>query len=594
MLLFLIYVVVGAIIGAILTGGSANRRILGAICCGLMIGFLGWKLIPTIGVDFGFIYLTLILCGGIAALVSSENNRKIPIVVGASSFMLPVLIGFLTTSSFFHADKYSKMAGEHIISEFDAETVSPVDITQLRVVDQDVARRLGEKRLGEKAGLGSMVTLGRMNIQKINGSFTIVDINDKEKKMDFNNDLYWVAPLIHSGVFKQIGNDYTPGYIMVSATDTSKSYLVTGLVNHNKEGVTASSRMGKASVKNAGVEKLKMRYLVEGGYFGSYVPRMLKTDGYMFKGLVDYTFEIDDNGRPYWVITEYEKTIGFNGKQAVGIVLVDVQNGNHESYSINDAPEWIDRIQPESYILSQLDYQGEYVHGWWNPSNRDKTSTTPGASMVVGADGRLYLYTGIQSVGSDTSTTAFVLVDVRTKDIYRYNIAGANESAAEGALSNAPGVKEAQYSPSSPIVYNVAGEPAYFATLKGSDGVPKMYGFVSLRDYTIIGVANNKKDALRRYQKAMRKQGTALFDDLVESKSLTGIVKMTTKESIDGTLYYYFIIEGVDGKEFIAPTDMSLEVKWTKEGSNITVTYDEGEQINSINLTSFDNNELSL
>lgn len=600
-MLFLIVGLLCAVVAAVCTWSTPQRRMTAGVLGFFIGGMLGYFFMPTLAWNFVGFWFCLVASFVIAILCSWKEDEEsilifnpVPFGIAFGVIVVFVVVAIITSAPVFHSGAYQRLAGEIQPSEFDASTVSPVDISQVRIVDQEIAQRLGEKRLGEIAGLGSRVTLGTMNIQKLDGSFTIIDGKDNKRKLTFDKELYWVGPLYHSGIFKQWGNGYTDGYVMVSATDTSKSYLVTGLAYEATDTVQSSSRMGKKSSERVGVEDLKLRYFDNGGYFGYHVPRHLKNNGYISAGLTDYSFEIDNGGHPYWVVTKFEKRVGFGGSNAVGVVTVDVQTGEIEEYSISDAPEWIDRIQPESFILEQLQDNGEYVHGWWNPSNRDKVVPTPGASMVMGADGRLYLYTGIQSVGSDTSTTAFVLVDVRTKDVFRYDIAGANEQAVRDALSNAPGAKEAGYMPSNPIVYNVAGEPAYFATLKGSDGVPKMYGFVSLRDYTIMGVGASKKDAFRKYGMALRKKGGQLFDDLVKPKELETKVLAVTREAFGETLYYYFILDGVEGKEFFASTDLSPELKWTKVGNRVKVSYNEGEVMTSINFTAFDNLEFSL
>jgi hypothetical protein len=41
-----------------------------------------------------------------------------------------------------------------------------------------------------------------------------------------NNDLYWVAPLLHSVFFKWINQEGTAGYVMVSATNERDVKLV--------------------------------------------------------------------------------------------------------------------------------------------------------------------------------------------------------------------------------------------------------------------------------------------------------------------------------------------------------------------------------
>ncbi|MCP4355666.1 MAG: hypothetical protein GY793_08585 [Proteobacteria bacterium] len=589
-----------AILAAVLTNTITSRRIGSIITSFILGGATGYLTVPTLAWNFGGVWFLSFMIIVTSAVFCAKNifdfdfYSKVPLYALIAWAVLCFGGQLLLSAPMLHSGQYRALIGKIQPVEFDGTTISPVDITQVRVVDQEIAQKIGEKRLGEIAGLGSRVTLGTMTSQKINGSFTIVDSKKNKRKLSFNNDLYWVGPLYHSGFLKQWGNGYTDGYILVSGTDTSKSYLVTGLSHDDVVSDQTGGRMGSKVTQKTGIEDLKLRYFNTGGYFSYHIPRLLRNKGYMFKGLTDFSFEIDDDGRPFWVVTTFEKRIGFSGSEAIGVVTVDAQTGETEKYGIADTPEWVDCIQPEDFVLDQLQDHGEFVHGWLNPSNRDIVVPTPGASKVVGADGKIYLYTGIQSSGADTSTTAFVLVDLRTKDVFKYNISGANEKAAALALENAPGVKEAGYIASEMVMYNVAGKPAYFGTLKGSDGIPKMYGFVSLEDYTLIGVGKSTKIGHRDYVMALRKSGGQLFDDLVKTKELKTVVTAVTRETIGDTLYYYFLFEGVSGKEFFAATDLSLELKWTHKGSLVKVKYDEGEGINSINLSTFDNLEITL
>ena len=82
-----------------------------------------------------------------------------------------------------------------------------------------------------------------------------------------------------------------------------------------------------------------------------------------FTGLTDYSFELDDTGRPFWVITTYKNLRGFALPEATGAVVLDCATGEHQTYSIADLPAWVDRVQPEDFIMTQLGHKGEYVHG---------------------------------------------------------------------------------------------------------------------------------------------------------------------------------------------------------------------------------------
>ena len=150
-------------------------------------------------------------------------------------------------------------------------------------------------------------------------------------------------------------------------------------------------------------------------YFGDFLERHLYFNGYFNTGLTDYTFEIDDDGVPYWVVTKYKKTIGFYGDNADGVVVVNTETGKCTEYTIDQAPTWIDRIQPDKFVEEQLNDWGNFVKGFWNFSNENKLQVTQKLSLVYGEDNRSYWYTGLTSVGADEATVGFVLVDTRSK-----------------------------------------------------------------------------------------------------------------------------------------------------------------------------------
>ncbi len=109
----------------------------------------------------------------------------------------------------FHYKAYRDQLGVPAVSEF-TDTVQPLALDQLPIVDQALARELADKKLGENPGLGSQVTLGTPVIQKV------------------DNKLVWVVPLEHSGFFKWLKNmDGSAGYIVVAANSVNDVTLVT-------------------------------------------------------------------------------------------------------------------------------------------------------------------------------------------------------------------------------------------------------------------------------------------------------------------------------------------------------------------------------
>ena len=147
----------------------------------------------------------------------------------------------------------------------------------------------------------------------------------------------------------------------------------------------------------------------------------------------DYTFELDDDGKPYWVITRYDNAIGFLEQKAIGTLIIDAQTGESNIYDIENTPEWVDRIQTMSYIKNYLNKWGELVHGVFNFSDKDKLVSTDGMNIIFNDD-KCYYYTGITSVGSDESLVGFTLTNTRTGKTTMYKTSGATEYASMKSL----------------------------------------------------------------------------------------------------------------------------------------------------------------
>jgi len=375
-------ILVGLIIGALF--GAVSWRMIshwGFVPLFLLGNILyTWLALPTL--QYGFTDIPMLMLFNVVALTglyflnaksSKPTKMKSGLFIGALALSLfgAFVLPFFTSFAGFNAQKYYDLAGNIDVGEF-SEDVAAIDMTQVRRVDGRLARNVAEKRLGEDRVLGSRVDVGRMSIQAVNGQ------------------LFWVGPLNHSKFRRWLDNRAgTPGYVMVSASNENDVKLVTDI-------------NGK---------KLNLKYNA-GSYFGDKPARYVYDNGYATKGRTDWTFEIDDTGRPHYVITEFKKAIGFKGSDATGVIILDVQSGEIESYGIEDAPKWVDRIQPVHIVRKQLTNWGRYKQGWVNSwlGADGVLQTTDGMSLVYGNDGNSYWYTGMQSVGADEGTVGFVLV----------------------------------------------------------------------------------------------------------------------------------------------------------------------------------------
>lgn len=488
------------------------------------------------------------------------------VALGAVSLIL-ITTGILS-SPMCHSSRYAQRLGTVEKVEVDnfAEDVKPISLAKMRSVDQELARKVAEDKLGEDVGLGSRVRVGEMTVQNLTGEFTI----NGGQKLHFENDLVWVAPLEYRSFWKWSSNKYTPGYIIVDATDATKRWLVTEVNG----------------------EPLKMRY-IESAYWGTDLERHVRFHGYQSVGLYEHSLEIDSLGIPHWVIAKYKKSIGFSAKEVTGVIIVDPQTGALEDYELNEVPSWIERVQPEEIVLDQISDWGKYRGGWWNSLFAEVDVQEPTGSYFEAVDGTLrkgmtliyidgqsYWYTGIGSSGSDHGTNGFMLVNSRTKEAKFYPIPGVNEVEATNIAQDQPFARAAEYEGCMPVLYNVEDVPTYFMIYKGSSGNVVGYCFLNVANREMVGTGSTKAEAEANYRRALSKK--MKLDDNEEKKSYTvrGIVQENG--------VYYILFKEIKGVEFTASSDISPELKWTSVSDKVEVSYFESEGAGSIALTSFD------
>ena len=449
---------------------------------------------------------------------------KAPIIIAVAAW---VLYGAVTVGSsvIFNVSAFRDQMPDYRVGDFSSE-IQVVDISQIPIVDNDLAYKIAEKKLGEKPSLGSQVVLGEPTIQTV---------NDK---------LVWVVPLQHSGFFKWLTNMAgTPGYIVVSATNSQDVEYV---------------------------DDYNIKYQPN-AYIFSDLTFHTRYTAALFTGVTDYSFELDDTGRPHWVITTYKYTRGFALPEATGVIVMDAETGKSNRYALEDVPAWVDRVQPEDFILTQINNKGKYVHGIFNWADKDKYQTSEG-DIIVYDEGRCYLFTGITSVGSDESAIGFVMVDMVTKEPIMYQMAGATEYAAQRSAEGK--VQQYGYYASFPLIINFEGTPTYFMTLKDIDGLIKQYAYVSVKDFLVVGVGESMQDAKLNYEKALRQNpGSADVTDTDSLAEIAGTVYRINQEIVAGETVYRFILSERTDIVFEAQGSVSEMLSLTEVGDSVKISY---------------------
>lgn len=522
----------------------------------LVVAVYAFIKLPVLRLDFVSLFFTLAIFFVVAGLLDmmfdrAEKTSKIAkynFSIAIALIIYIVAVPFITSTPILHAKAYRNLIGDVKESEF-TEDVSPVSVKDIRLVDEDMAMKLGDKKLGESPALGSVSKLGEFHIQSVKG------------------ELYWVAPLVHRDIVKWITSlEGSNGYVMVSASNPQDVRLVQSIDN----------------------KPVKIVYQPD-AYLHQDLQRHMYINGILNVGITDLTLEINDEGRPYWVASLYEHKVGYSGANCTGVAIVDAETGSVKRYSIKDTPKWVDRIQPQDVVANQIDNWGRYIRGFLNSAISEEGVLIPteGTSLVYGNDNKSYWYTGITSSGGDESTIGFMLVDSRTKEAKLYKQPGATESAA---MKSAEGkVQQMNYEATFPVMYNILGKPTYVSSLKDKAGLVKMVAFISVEDFSVLGLGETKEEALRNYRDSLESQGNNVnLENDTTREEVEGTITRINSDVKNGNTSYYLTIDSKNDVIFKGGSKVSNELTLSQIGDKVKIAFQKGEQ-NLVDIIEFNN-----
>ncbi len=455
----------------------------------------------------------------------SLKNFSKPIVGAVGAVIAIALfsaIASLIGCEMFNAGSYNKLITLEN-SDF-VKDVSEISQSQIPVVDRDSAERLGRRKLGEMSDLVSQF-----------------EIADNYTQINYKNRPTRVTPLEYGDIIKWFNNQSQglPAYISVDMT-TQETTLV-----RLKEGMKYSE------------SEILMRN----------INRYLRFK-YPFKIFDNISFEIDENGTPFYVASTVKFRIGlWSGRDIGGAVLVNAINGESRYYDLKDIPTWVDQVFDSDMIISQLDYNGKYRSGFFNSifGQKNVVCTTSGYNYLA-IDDDVWLYTGMTSVASDESNVGFVLVNLRTKQAKYYTVPGAEEASA---MASAEGqVQNLKYQSTFPILLNISNRPTYFMSLKDDAGLVKMYAFVDVEQYQIVGTGTTVNSARDSYISKLGAEDIAVEDSTATEKTVSGKIAAINSAVVGGNTKYYIMIES-DESVYTLDISLSDRLPFAKVGDTI-------------------------
>ena len=458
------------------------------------------------------ICLVVMLALAVAAARSIKHApvlKKLMLLPGA--VIAAFLVGLLLSQPFVpgNAERYAT-----VLTTTDgdfATDIQQVDYADVPVIDRDSAILLGNRAMG--------------SIPEYVSQF---EIADTYSQINYQGRPVRVSPLAYADLFKWFSNRDAgiPAYVIVD--------MVT---------------------QEAEVVRLEQPIL-----YSDSEPLMRNVDrhvqlsypGYMFD---QKSFELDDEGNPWWVYPVQRKTIGlFGGTTIARVVLVDACTGETQDFAVEECPTWVDRAYPADLLIEQYNWSGAYQGGWLNSwlGQEGVVRTTSGTNGELGynylAQGEdIYLYTGVSSVTADNSNVGFILVNQRTGDSRYYALAqgGATE---DSAMASAEGqVQHLGYQATYPLLLNVAGQPTYFMALKDAAGLVKMYAMINVEQYQSVATGSTVEECQEAYLGMLAADGLLDEDEAADASStreVEGTIARVAQAVIDGNSHFYVTLEG--------------------------------------------------
>lgn len=430
----------------------------------LFSGILYYFMLPPINPSSFAFWIYLVLIIGFYTLIAACSNLKIEnnilitktprqndkfkyIWYGFIVVFLAISFVNIINSPIFSAKSYYNRIFVNETGVFEND-VPLVDTSKLPLLDKDSSLKLGDRVMGQMTDLVSQFT-----------------VSDLYTQINYNDEITRVTPLEYANVIKYFTNHKSgvPGYIKVNSV-TGKTELV-----RLDQGM---KYMPSAILNENLYRKLRFSYLTE--IFG------------------EASFEIDNEGNPYWIVPTLKYTgVGLK-KEVSGVIILDPKTGSSKKYNVGEIPSWVDHVYPSDLIIEELDDWGTYKNGFINSifGQKGVVNTTDGYNYTVMNDD-VYLYTGITSVASDESNIGFILCNLRTKETFFYSVSGAEEySAMESAKGQ---VQQMNYDSTFPLLINLNNKPTYLLSLKDKAGLVKMYALVDVADYQKVVVTDSSE-----------------------------------------------------------------------------------------------------
>ncbi|MCD8503013.1 MAG: hypothetical protein LRY71_16855 [Bacillaceae bacterium] len=389
----------------------------------------------------------------------------------------------------------------------------------------------------------------------------------------FRDGMYWVAPVEFSGMGSARRAGTSPGYVVVSATDANRDAEL--------------------------VDGFEMKYMPS-NFFSKNLKRMVRRE-YPHHLIMDISFEPDEEGVPYYVVTVGSYLKHRTGRVVEGVVVFDPQTGDMEYFDADTAPDFVTQIYPDTIAFEYNSYFGKYKKGWINswfqkegvhiPTTYEGDKMTP----AFDAEGNLLWTTDHTRSGQNAnSMVGYSTMNTRTGEMIYYLGSNGVMTAASAIDVVERTFHRDNWKGVSPLLLEAYGEPTFVVPTIDKSNNSRGVSIVNPRSGQMVHDMNLRTafDKYKNLLASISLEGGFVPSDFADLEKVEGVIRRVSSVNNGDRDVFYILLEGVEEVYSVSPSQYPMIVV-SEIGDEVSLSFFQtGESVNAVQ--EFVNNTLGF
>ncbi|MDZ7835561.1 MAG: hypothetical protein U5K84_09910 [Alkalibacterium sp.] len=300
----------------------------------------------------------------------------------------------------------------------------------------------------------------------------------------------------------------------------------------------------------------------------------------------DPSFEVDDEGHPYYIATTYENVFWFKQLEPTGLIVLDAVTGETEEYDLDSMPEWADRVYSANLIMQQLNYRGQYSSRllqcalwptWCNCKRQMAITIFQWITIFIS------ILESLPSTMMPLISDFILSICARKQLIITRSLQLDEVSAMESAEGS---LQQMRFESTFPLLISLNDRPYYISSLKDDSGLVRSYALVDAQDYQKVITSDTVDGLITQLNGQTITDSDDAEEDIVDVvdenvTEVSGQVENISQAVVSGNTIYYFMI---DGSIYKADIELHDGLPFVEEGQVVEGEANENNEFKVIIL----------